>query len=469
MVAAVAVACAAGLGCGGTASAAPNPPRFSIIHAFGDAPGDGWQPWGSPTLVGSTLWGRTTYGGSNNQGGVIWRLDPQNPRSYKVAHAFGGSKVQYPRGRTGPDVANPHHDWMRALADGTTLVGAGLYGGRTNQGGVFAFNAAKKIRYRVLHSFNGISPANPNGSAKDGAQPHSNPVPVTDLRSRKILVGMTAYGGANGTGSLYKMNSDGSGFKVLYSFIAVNGDTPHGFVIQRGQRLFGMTRYGGITAPRSNFASKSDHKPYESGNGSVFSFNLKTGKLRVLHLFSYQGPAVPTLVNGGYDGAVPDHGGLTYSNGRLYGLTTVGGANGSGVLFSININGSGYRIEHTFGTAMDLAQPHGTLMAGPDGIFYALAATGGTPGSGGVFRFNPKNGKYQVLHSFGGGATGINGEDNPVVTTNAKGAIVLYGMTQLGGPTVSNINPTPIAPDYSPKAEAQANGTIWKLVLAAKK
>ena len=458
-----------GLVSGGTTVAAADPPRFSISHAFGNAPGDGWQPWGSPTLVGSTLWGRTTFGGSNNQGGVIWRLDPSRPGTYKVAHSFGGSKVRYPRGSTGPDVANPHHDWLRPTAGGATLVGAALYGGRTNQGGVYAFNASKQIRYRVLHSFNGISSANPNGSAEDGAQPHSNPVPVNDLRGKQILVGMTAFGGANGTGSLYKLNSDGSGFKVLHSFVAANGDTPHGFVIQRGHRLYGMTRYGGITAPESNFASKSDHKPYKSGNGSVFSFNLKTNKLRVLHLFSYQGPTVPTLANGGYDGAVPDHGGLTYRNGRLYGLTTVGGKTGSGVLFSLNIDGSGYRIEHTFGTAKDVAQPHGTLMPGPDGKLYALAATGGTSGSGGVFRFDPKSRKYQVLHSFGGGSAGINGEDNPVVTTNAKGAIVLYGLTKLGGSTLSNADPTPIAPDYSPEPVAQANGTIWKLVLAAKK
>jgi hypothetical protein len=264
------------------------------------------------------------------------------------------------------------------------------------------------------------------------------------------------------------MDLDGSHFRLLHSFVPTEGDVPHGFVIQRGSQIYGMTRLGGITPPASAFASAEDFSNYADGNGVVFRYDLKGGAYTILHSFSYAGSlAAPTLPGGVVDGAVPDHGGLVLSHGRLWGLTTQGGSNGGGVVFSMKPDGSDYRINHSFGSPTgngDLSQPHGTLMPGANGMLYALTSLGGATGSGGVLRVNPKNGNYRLVYSFTGGAGGVDGIDNPVVTTDGKGHIVLYGMTKLGGAVQSTLLPAPIAEDWKLPQPAQANGVIWRSI-----
>lgn len=446
-------------------------PRFTVEHAFGNAPGDGWQPWGSPTLLNGRLWGRTTYGGSHNQGAVIWSMVPGKPKTYRVEHSFGGRSKDV-GGSSVADVANPHHDWLRVGPDGHTLYGAALWGSDGGQGGVYSFDTVTHT-YRVLHGFAGIGKINPAGVPEDGANPHSNPVPIQVVGAsgakKTVLIGMTAAGGTGGNGSLYQLDLDGSHFRLLHSFVPAAGDVPHGFVIQRGSAIYGMTRLGGITPPASAFASAADFSNYADGNGVVFRYDLESGAYTILHSFSYAGSlAAPTLPGGVVDGAVPDHGGLVFSHGRMWGLTTQGGSNGGGVVFSMKADGSDYRINHTFGSptgAGDLSQPHGTLMPAANGMLFALTSLGGATGSGGVLRVNPSNGNYRLVYSFTGGPGGVDGIDNPVVTTDGKGHIVLYGMTKLGGAVQSTLLPAPIAEDWKLPQPAQANGVIWRLEL----
>ena len=68
----------------------------------------------------------------------------------------------------------------------------------------------------VLHSFNGADGATAKGS-------------LTLVDS--TLYGRTSAGGANGEGVIFKVNTDGSGFQVLYSFLTGSnnglGKEPH--------------------------------------------------------------------------------------------------------------------------------------------------------------------------------------------------------------------------------------------------
>ena len=465
-----------------TPAAAENPPRadipidpcqkvrpgFHVLRSFGNSP-DGWQPWGSPTMVGSTLWGRTTFGDGNGSAGVIWSMDPlHSSSSYRIKHRFGGT-VAYASGGSGPDVSNPHHDWMRLSPNGKDLLGAGKWGGRSGVGGLFLFDTTN-AGYRLLHSFNGVSKANPKGSTHDGANPHSNPQPARDLVSgRSLLVGMTAFGGTSGVGAVYRLWPDGSHFSLLHSFDGPNGSTPHGFVIQSGNYLYGMTGFGGITPPQSNFPNKAAWAPFSQGNGVVFRLNMRTGRYQVLHKFGYRGPTAPgTLPGGVIDGAAPDHGGLVVHNGRLYGLTTYGARNGGGAMFSIRPDGTQYRLIRAFGPPSaggQLSQPHGTLVTGPGNWLYALMASGGANNAGGVFRYNAASTTYQQLHAFNGAAGGAVGEDDPAVVVNCGGRVTLQGMTKDGGAVRSTLLPTPLAPDWTASQPAYANGIVWQLVL----
>lgn len=436
---------------------------IKTLHDFGNAPKDGWQPWGSPTLAGGKLWGRTTYGGENNQGAVLWKIDPAKQNKYTIAHEFGG-QAKYADGSTGPDVANPHHDLMRLR--GNHLFGAGMLGTK-GEGGLFRYNW-RTGAYRVLHAFDGIATNNPNGSPTNGARPHSNPVPIDPPKSKSYeLMGMTAEGGANGLGSLYRLRPDGTRFKLVHSFDQTGGNTPHGTVTQVGHRVFGMTRYGAVRASESAFPDEKAFEDYTYGNGVIFVYNLKRHRYRVLHEFGYTGPLSSGPGSNTADGAVPFHGNLTVHGKRLWGMTTLGGKHGGGVIFSIKSDGSGYRIEHTFDgpAGPGLSGPRGTLMTGPDNRLYGLTYYGGTYGNGGAFRFNPKTKAFVHLVSFGGSNQLANGVDDPVITANRRGTIVLYGMTKNGGTVQSNFLPTPIAPDWVSDQPAYANGAIWKAVV----
>lgn len=375
----------------------------TILHDFGgvvNGTADGWQPWGSLTPVvtsaGTVIFGRTLYGGSS-QDGVIFEMNPDGS-DYQIVHSFAG----------GPDDGSqPHHDQMRQ--EGNVLYGTTLLGGSANQGVVFSINT-NGTGFQVLHSF--------QGGKHDGAQPHSCPMP-----DGSILYGLTARGGKDNEGTIYEMNTDGSGFQVLHSFKKSDGAQPHGYVIVSGGYLYGMTRKDG---------GKKGHD-----DGTIFSYDLSTNTYTVLHKFK----------GGTADGSTPDHGGLTLIGNTLYGVTTEGGGNGEfdggtgdGVLFSVSTSGADFQVLHSFGGVQELGPPgaiipdgsgpHGSLTLGTDGVtLYGMTSDGGMHGDGTIFQFDTANGAYQSFYNFAGPADdGQDGLDN-VFILNGK----IYGMTKYGG------------------------------------
>ena len=147
---------------------------FAVIHSFSAASGDGWQPAGSLTLVGSTLFGMTRFGGAG--AGSIFRIN----------------------------------------TDGTG--------------------------YSQVYSF--------AGSPGDGANPLG-----TLLLAGSTLYGTTPNGGADGLGTIFDIQADGSGYDLLYSFTGGSGDgaNPNDLLLWR--EFTGRPRRAGrtISAPSSAF------------------------------------------------------------------------------------------------------------------------------------------------------------------------------------------------------------------------
>ena len=56
---------------------------------------------------------------------------------------------------------------------------------------------------------------------------------------------MTHQGGVNNDGTIFGINTDGSGFQTLLSFSGTNGAYPQGSLTLSGSRLYGMTASGG--------------------------------------------------------------------------------------------------------------------------------------------------------------------------------------------------------------------------------
>ena len=162
------------------------------------------------------------------------------------------------------------------------------------------------------------------------AQAAANPFANVIQGSDGALYGTTGYGSPNAIeGTVFKMNTNGSGFTVLHSFIFTNspndGAGPGGALVQgRDGALYGTTGSGGT---------------YDAG--TVFKLNTDGSGYKVIYNFGQGNTAGPlaALVQG--------------SDGTLYG-TTYGGYGYKGTVFKLSTNGSGYMVLHTFtGTSGD--------------------------------------------------------------------------------------------------------------------
>src|SRR5207249_8175964 len=119
---------------------------------------------------------------------------------------------------------------------GDTLYGTTSDGGAWGGGAVFKLNTDGSD-FAVLHSFTAYSSSN-----ADGADPRAE---LTLVGS--TLYGTTAAGGSGGSGTVFKVDTNGNGFAVLHSFYYTNtdGDFPRGRLVLSGETLYGTTSYGG--------------------------------------------------------------------------------------------------------------------------------------------------------------------------------------------------------------------------------
>ena len=100
------------------------------------------------------------------------------------------------------------------------------------------------------------------------------------------LYGTAEGGGASGTGTIFKVRSDGSGFTTLYSFSRwlseIQPINSEGIAPMAGLTLSGDTLYGTAFTGGSGM------------NGTVFSVNTNGDNLQILHTFSFAQPKIAT-------------------------------------------------------------------------------------------------------------------------------------------------------------------------------
>jgi uncharacterized repeat protein (TIGR03803 family) len=120
------------------------------------------------------------------------------------------------------------------------LFGTTQEGGSTSNGGSSGYGTVFKLNpdgtsYEVLHNF--------DPSTGDGKYPNSGLVEGNDGG----LYGTTEWGGNNNLGALFKINPDGTGYRVLYSFGAnFDGSYPKAPLVRASDGgLFGTTQFGG--------------------------------------------------------------------------------------------------------------------------------------------------------------------------------------------------------------------------------
>jgi len=181
-----------------------------------------------------------------------------------------------------------------------------------------------------------------------------------------------------------------------------DGQDPYGSLIARGTTLYGMTRNGG-----------------PSSGGVIFKINADGTGYQVLHSFT----------GGAADGAMP-FGSLTLYNGKLYGLTYAGGTGDLGVVFRMNLDGTGYIVLHAFGSgAANGFRPFGSLIFSGTKL-YGMITYGGANSQGAIFQMGPTGAGFKILHSFD--TTAADGSYPRYGRLLARNS-VLYGLTLYGG------------------------------------
>jgi uncharacterized repeat protein (TIGR03803 family) len=368
-----------------------------------DTNSDGAEPQDGLILSGSTLYG-TAFEGGNANDGTVFRVNI-NRSGFTNLHSFtvnSGSPYY-----TNSDGGLP---FAGLILSGTSLYGIASGGGSSGYGTIFKVSTDGTV-FTNLYSFT-------NGS--DGANP----------RAGLLLSGSTLYGTARGGGtasggSVFAINTDGTGFTNLHSFNFSNGEGiyPTASLILSGSTLYGTTQDGGSSnhygtvfgintnglgfTTLYNFTGGSDEGyPYAglilsggifygttsgggtspSGSGTVFAVNTNGSGITNLHSFSAESFNNLFDVDTNSDGAYPEAG-LILSGNTLYGAASQGGTSGNGTLFKVNIDGSGFANLHNFTRGNDGGSPLGGLILSSN-ILYGTAFDGGSSGYGTVFGFS---------------------------------------------------------------------------------
>jgi uncharacterized repeat protein (TIGR03803 family) len=311
----------------------------TVLHTFTGAP-DGFMPQIASLVLDSAgnIYGVTPYGGDQDLG-IVFELTPSGEET--ILHSFDGTDGSEPFGGLVHDSAG-------------NLYGTTAAGGTSNSGTVFRLSPDGTET--ILHSF--------EWHTGDGVGPVGNL--ATD--SSGNLYGTTEAGGTYGAGTVFEVAPDGRE-KVLHSFAGPPNDglRPLGTGVLRdgSGNLYGVT-YNGGSANRV-------------GRGTVFKVTSSGVESLLLSFNARAYGGFP------YDGLVRD------GKGNLFGMTSLGGANGLGALFELTAEGKEI-VLHNFGTGpswTDGAAPYAGLIHDAQGNLYGTASSGGAYGLGVVFKYTP--------------------------------------------------------------------------------
>ena len=142
-----------------------------------------------------------------------------------------------------------------------------------------------------------------------------------------------------------------------------------------------------VLGPDGNFYGTTNGAGAHNG-GIVFKMT-PGGDITVLYSFCTQ----PNCA----DGNAPDAGLALGSDGNFYGVTTSGGANNDGTVFSVT-PGGGFTLLHSF-AGSDGAEPNGTLILASDGNFYGTTTSQGGNHGGTLFRI-ASSGAFTTVYNF---------------------------------------------------------------------
>ena len=315
-----------------------------LTASYSFAGPDGEAPQGS--LVQATnglFYGMTRNGGANNLG-VIFSFNPYT-NSYTRLYDFGGV-----------DGARPHGSLIQA--NNGILYGMTTYGGIMDRGVIFSYNIQESV-YTKLYNFTGPVDGRETPNADDGSLPYGSLVQATDGK----LYGMTSNGGLNYFGIAFSFDIASSSL-VKFLHFGLNGGPMASFIQAADGFLYyttnggagessrvwlgylGSTKPGFVTHP---FGTATGTHPLasllEASDGKLYGTTTKGGILTnpgtitfgAIYSYDHLTYEYKAILFNGADGDRPGGSLMQASNGKLYGMTTRGGINNLGVVYSLDI------------------------------------------------------------------------------------------------------------------------------------
>jgi len=395
--------------------------NFLVLHTFTAPSGsplandDGASPLAGLVLSGDSLFGTTADGGSAGFG-TVFQVNTDGSdflTLYNFTDANDGATPMAPL----------------VVADGM-LYGTASAGGSSSYGTIFAFDTSGS-NFSTLYTFtNGV----------DGVEP------VAGL----LLSGSNLYGTTPGTfsgpnfGTVFMMNTNGSGFSVLHRFSAPSSlhyTNSDGFLLSgplflSGGTLYGVATDGGANGYGTLFSMASDGSSF----GPTYDFAAASGF---------------PLINGG--GANPQ-GGVVLSGATLFGAAYDGGVNGWGTVYRYDFASSVFSPLYSFTAGADYQYPQGPLVMSGNMLYGTTPAT--------VFGLSANGTDFTNLFSFPPTSFDGSGDYTNATGFDPNGGLVLagqtlYGTAQTGGSngfgTVFAFNQSPAA---VPLTIQQAPGAV---------
>ena len=219
---------------------------------------DGTSPQCGLVMSGNVLYGTASSGGPSGNG-TVFRVNADGT-SFTNLHGFTAASSGFPS--TNGDGYYPQ---AGVVLSGNALFGTTVYGGVFGRGTVFKVNV-DGTDFTNLHGFT----AYVSGTNSDGALPFAGLVV-----SGNTLYGTAAYGGSKGYGALFAVSTDGSGFTNLYNFLGYprDGQNPQGALIVSGRTLYGTTEFGGAADTGTLFRGNTDG----TGFTNLYNFTALEG------------------------------------------------------------------------------------------------------------------------------------------------------------------------------------------------